>query len=79
MEMEDSHGRCDGQKSWLSESIMVSNEETTIDIAPAVWDQRKQIDDAIVLAAAESNIPLVLPSHCQQKTTLCFNSRMQVQ
>jgi hypothetical protein len=87
MEMEDFHGCCDGQQCWLSESIMVSNGEATIDIAPAlvdkndkyasirrgqaslrvvfsttvyppVWDQRKKIEDVIVLAAAESNIPL---------------------
>jgi len=86
--MEDSHGCCDGQQCWLSESIIVSNGEATIDIAPAlvdkndqyasirrgqaslrvvfsttvyppVWDQRKKIEDAIVLAAAEANIPLI--------------------
>ena len=98
--MEDSHGCRDGQQCWLSESIMVPNGKTTIDIAPAalvdkndryaclnrglsslrvifsttvyppVWDQRKKIEDAIVLAAAESNIPLIRASaqHIKSKT-----------
>jgi hypothetical protein len=39
MEMADYHGCCDGQQCWLSESIMVSNGEVTIDIAPALVDK----------------------------------------
>jgi hypothetical protein len=91
METNDCHGCYGGQQCWLSESILVCNGETKINIAPAlvdkndqyasirrgqaslrvifsttvyppVWDQRKKIEDAIILAAAESNIPLTRTS-----------------
>jgi hypothetical protein len=55
MEMEDYHGCCDGQQCWLSESIMVSNGDASIDIAPALVDKNGDATIDIPPALVDKN------------------------